>query len=964
MPLTETWLKGYISDSQVKIPDYNVHRADRSAIKKGGALIYVHESLTVSNEDSYDDGICQCIILTIDPLETIIASLYRPPGATLASFRKTLSWMQDYLGSSLNSDIYITGDFNFPNIDWPTLSVSRDLGLNETHCAQALLNFMSTNFLSQVVNKPTRLNNTLDLILTNRTMYIANIESDPTRLSDHNLVCAQLAFDARRDVPRSHSKPVNSNTFFELDLNKADIDSIVKEVDVIDWNTIKNTCCSSDGGAEFAEKVRLKILEICTIHAPKKNLAPTTTRICRNRRILNRRRRKLNAKVKSLKLMQPNSTKIPQLETELNILAVRIRDAIEDEQSRREKKAVECVKNNSKFFFSYAKKFTKLKSNIGPLKDNEGNLQHDPNKMAQLLQEQYTSMFSDPRNSNVKDTTSHLPTENVSLDSIEFEENDIIQAIDEIDPQSATADNDIPARIIKACKHSLSKAFLLLWKDSYESGIIPLWFKNQTIAPSHKKDSKILPENYRPISLTSHVIKIFERVIRKNLVEFLENNNLISPNQHGFRKGRSCLTQLLKHYDTVLNNYLNTGETDVIYLDFAKAFDKVDHKLLLKKVKHFGIKGKLYDWIEQFLLERTQTVVVDGYQSTPSPVVSGVPQGTVLGPILFLIYIDDLETNVEDSESSCFADDTRLSRLIDYIQDTELLQEDLNNVVEWSSANNMELHEKKFEYLSYRTPSNKTINEALPFQLNITNYTTPSGVEVARKHLVRDLGVYLSDDFSWTPHINKMVDSARKVASWALGVFKTRSKDVMLQLYKSLIRSKLEYCCPLWNPSLVKDIQAIEDVQRFFTIRISGMSHLSYWDRLIALNLRSLQRRRERYTIIHTWKIIQGIAPNDIAMEFTENKRQGIQVTIPSLNKPSSAKAKTCYDNSFHVKAAKLWNILPKETKTFDSLDNFKTSLSTFLKSIPDRPPVTGYTTAHHNSLLDWCYQSGGLRSM
>ena len=301
---------------------------------------------------------------------------------------------------------------------------------------------------------------------------------------------------------------------------------------------------------------------------------------------------------------------------------------------------------------------------------------------------------------------------------------------------------------------------------------------------------------------------------------------------------------------------------------------------------------------------------------------------------------------------------------LNYIHDTELLQEDLNNVVSWSSSNNMELHEKKFEYLSFRIPSNKKVNEALPFQMNITNYTTPSGVEVGRKHLVRDLGVYLSDDFSWTPHINKMVDSARKIASWALGVFKTRSKDVMLQLYTSLIRSKLEYCCPLWNPSLVKDIQAIEDVQRFFTIRISGMSHLSYWDRLISLNLLSLQRRRERYTVIHTWKVIQGIAPNGLDMKFTEDNRQGIQVTIPLLNKPSSAKAKTCYDNSFHVKAAKLWNILPKETKTFESLDKFKIALSTFLKNIPDRPPVTGYTTAHHNSLLDWCYQSGGLRPM
>ena len=174
------------------------------------------------------------------------------------------------------------------------------------------------------------------------------------------------------------------------------------------------------------------------------------------------------------------------------------------------------------------------------------------------------------------------------------------------------------------------------------------------------------------------------------------------------------------------------------------------------------------------------------------------------------------------------------------VKDTEILQSDLNNVIDWSTANNMELHEKKFESLSYRLPANIKRGEQLPFQNDLTTYTTPSGIEIERKGLVRDLGVSLTDNFTWTPHINKMVASARKVASWVLGVFRDRSKVVMLQLYKSLIRSKLEYCSPLWNPSIVRDIETIEDVQRFFTNRISGMSDLSYWDILTALKLQSL----------------------------------------------------------------------------------------------------------------------------
>ena len=160
---------------------------------------------------------------------------------------------------------------------------------------------------------------------------------------------------------------------------------------------------------------------------------------------------------------------------------------------------------------------------------------------------------------------------------------------------------------------------------------------------------------------------------------------------------------------------MNNAETDTIHLDYAKAFDKVDHQIILKKLHHYGIGGNVYDWIKQILLERTQTVVVDGFHSLIALVISGVPQGTVLGPILFLIYINDLELAIQDSSTSSFADDTRIFCEIQLTEDTEILQSDLNNVIDWSTANNMELHEKKFESLSCRLPANIKRGEQLPF---------------------------------------------------------------------------------------------------------------------------------------------------------------------------------------------------------------------------------------------------------
>ena len=176
----------------------------------------------------------------------------------------------------------------------------------------------------------------------------------------------------------------------------------------------------------------------------------------------------------------------------------------------------------------------------------------------------------------------------------------------------------------------------------------------------------------------------------------------------------------------------------------------------------------------------------------------------------------------------------------------------------------------------------------------------------------RDLGVYVSNDCSWSYHISKIAADARQMAGWVLGAFHDRSIMTMLTLYKSLVRSKVEYCCPLWNPTKIKDIQTLENVQKEFTKRITGLRDQDYWERLKTLNLLSLQRRRERYSIIQVWKIRNGKAPNSVGMEFYDSARLGIRVRIPTHNYKAQKSISTAYEDSFGVKAARLWNILPK----------------------------------------------------
>ena len=182
----------------------------------------------------------------------------------------------------------------------------------------------------------------------------------------------------------------------------------------------------------------------------------------------------------------------------------------------------------------------------------------------------------------------------------------------------------------------------------------------------------------------------------------------------------------------------------------------------------------------------------------------------------------------------------------------------------------------------------------------------------------------------------------------------------MLQLYKSLIRSRVEYCCPLWNPNKIYDIQSIESIQRQFTRRILGLKDTDYWNRLKELKLTSLQRRRERYTIIHLWKVLQGICPNDLDIQFRENARLGVKVILPSLTKKASAAARSTYDHSFAVRAGRIWNVLPEIVNAQKTLASFKTSLGNFLDILPDNFPTPGYSAENSNSIIDWCSQGGG----
>ena len=819
-----------------------------------------------------------------------------------------------------------------------------------------------TNFLTQMVTESTRGGNILDMVLTTKSQDVIEIQTQSTKLSDHKVVECKLSFTPTAGNSETPTL-VDPHSFRAINYHKADSAAINQSLSTVDWSLLQKLCdeCGDLDGSMLKEMIVLTVLQICLQHSPAKIQSGKGSKSKMEKELaaMKMKKRKINRKLQNLKENDPSSQNIAKLELADGLTAYEIKDTIVNHLYQKERNAVATIKTNPKFFFSYAKRLAKAKSSVAPLRNREGVLTNNASEKAELLQAEYVSVFSDPLKADIETCKSYVnEVHDAELTNFTFTPGDIIEAIEELDPYSAAPDGDIPAKVICDCKENLSLPLWMLWQRSLDTGVIPSDLKLQYITPIYKKGNRTEAINYRPVSLTSHIIKIFERVVRKHLVMHLEDNNILPDSQHGFRKKRSCLTQLIEHVDSVLKALNDGREVDVIYLDYSKAFDKVDHKILLTKMKQYGIKGPIYDWIECFLRNRQQTVVVDGEKSEFKDVESGVPQGTVLGPVFFIIYVIDLVLRVKSSKTLTFADDTKLMKVITQLLCKALLQADLDSVIQWSISNNMLLHEDKFVVVNYCLNAWRTLQE-LPFTAESKQYYTTNRNILEPSSHTRDLGVYLSDDCSWSFHINKMTAEARKMAAWALGAFRDRSVLTMMTLFKSLVRSKLEYCCPLWDPAKIGEIQLIENVQKQFTKRISGMSDFDYWERLKKLNLKSLQRRRERYSIIHLWKMQNDKAPNNIGLEFYTSPRLGIRIAIPKFNHLAQRSYSTAYDNSFGIKAARLWNLLPKSVNSHTSLEPFKVALGEFMSQFPDRPPVPGYTPPNSNSLLDCCAVGG-----
>ena len=344
------------------------------------------------------------------------------------------------------------------------------------------------------------------------------------------------------------------------------------------------------------------------------------------------------------------------------------------------------------------------------------------------------------------------------------------------------------------CVDELSEPLSICFNKSLSEGTIPDIFKCAAVVPICKGGDRSIPANYRPVSLTSVIMKVFEKIVRKAIVSHLDVNDVMNSTQHGFRKGRSCISALLGVYDEIMHSLMDPEVqcVDMILLDFSKAFDRVDHHILLHILKSYGITKQLGTWISQFLIGRSQYVQIPGENSYSNVIVSGVPQGTVLGPVLFLAIIADINKDVTYSSVSSFADDTRMYKSVKCPTDCDNLQKDLNVVYEWATENNKKFNIEKFQYVCYHTKHSVNMNNV---------YLSPSHDMINPVESLRDLGVIMANFCCFNAHIDKTDLSCSRLIGWILRTFSKRDKCTLLTLFKAVVRPLLEYACQLWSPA-------------------------------------------------------------------------------------------------------------------------------------------------------------------
>ena len=609
----------------------------------------------------------------------------------------------------------------------------------------------------------------------------------------------------------------------------------------------------------------------------------------------------------------------------------------------------------SKKFWKYLKS-TSGSSRVPETVNYGSRFRNNPSGQSELFNEFFCDQFSAASNYDID-----IDFSNDTDFSIDFNFRIVRKFLKEVNPNKAAGPDGIHGKILKNCAVSLAYPLSVIFRVSYNSGMIPKDWKLANVVPVYKKGSKTSVENYRPISLTSLVMKIFEKIIRDELMMRCET--LLGKSQHGFLPNKSCTTQLINFADNVSQALNQSLRTDIVYFDFAKAFDSVNHDIILKKLKNrFKIDGTMLKFLVGYLQDREQCVIIDGKKSKNAPVRSGVPQGSILGPLLFVLFIDDMpEVISKDTHIALYADDTKIWRQIRTWEDHIALQLDIDALNTWSVVNKMKFHPQKCKVVPVAPPGKglkDLFNKIFPLRKMFFYKLGDTELEYVQEE--KDLGVIVSSNFMW----DRQVDALLSKASSRLGLLKRTIHFIRCQkqrraFYLAIVRSQFEHCAQVWRPSSETQINKLERIQRRAVKWILSEEDHSYNDIEYLMRLRDLDLfpLRERFIIsdlIVFFDIFRGqsclelpsyikylsleersrlrpkiVPPQNInSVENSQHLNRLRQSRNDSQSLKSEINAKSnSFKASFFYRTLQNWNCLPSEVKEITSKNLFKEKL-------------------------------------